>query len=189
MLAAVRRAERHSHSHAGGASWSEIAGHLGWHQRTPRIGETKDQVDGLVAAGVLERSQSAGQNRWSVTSKGRGRLQRARAQEKLPGLPEAPQHHVWRRANEDAKERIDGLTHQVQQTLKRAQRLMKSGKGAAREWAELSITLRRQCGQLAWAIYCTREWPEPDDTDADISEGARRRELGLSGADFIDACS
>jgi hypothetical protein len=56
---------------------------------------------------------------------------------------------------------------------------LKRGKGNARDWARLSITLQKQCAQLGWAIYCLQEWEEPDDAHADIAEGDRLRKLGL----------
>jgi len=189
MLAAIRRAESHSHSHARGASWSEIVRHLGLPQGSPRVGGIRIQVDELVATGALECSVGIGHKRWNVTAKGRRRLSRAQGQGRSPELPEAPQHRVWRTSSEEAKERIDGLAIQVQQTLTRGQQLIKGGKGTARDWAGLSMTLRRQCAQLAWAIYCIHEWLEPDDTIADVPEAARRRELGLVGADLTDTRS
>jgi hypothetical protein len=187
MLAAASRAERHSHT--SGAPWSAIVQHLGFPQGTPRVGSTRAQVDALVAAGVLECSTGRGTKKWLVTSKGRRRLSRARVQGKAPELPEAPQLRRWRTANEEAKERIDGLGTQVQQTLTQAQQLVRGNPGGARDWAALSMTLRRQCAQLAWATYCLHDWPEPDDAHADVPEAARRRKLGLGAADLTGAFS
>jgi hypothetical protein len=117
---------------------------------------------------------------WRLTSKGRKRLSEARRAGQTPELPEAPQHLAWRTAHEESRERIDGLGTEIQRTLAEAQQLIKRGKGHARDWARLSMTLQRQCAQLGWAIYCLQEWEEPDDAHADIAEGDRLRKLGLA---------
>jgi hypothetical protein len=178
ILAAVTRAERHSHTN--GVLWSAVAQHLGFPRGTPRLGRLCAQLDELTTAGALERSWGRRAIIWRLTSKGRRRLSQARRAGRTQELPEAPQHLTWRIAREEAQERIDGLSTQIQRTLTDAQHLLKHGKRSASDWARLSTTLQRQCAQFGWAIYCLDEWDEPNDDHADASESDRLRKLGLA---------
>jgi hypothetical protein len=36
-------------------------------------------------------------------------------------------------------------------------------------WREAGERLQRACSRVGWAVYCLREWAEPDDSRADIA--------------------
>jgi hypothetical protein len=101
-----------------------------------------------------------------VTSRGRAQLRRAYQGGKVPALPEAPQHRIWRQTRAVAGEQIDGARERVRALLADAGKLLDSP-GAAEDWDRTGAALREAWRALAIMDSCLREWPEPDDEHAD----------------------
>jgi hypothetical protein len=114
VLAAVARAERHRERDGEDVMMSDIAEHLGFVHGSWTTRRLRPQIDAFIAAGLLVRSRRGGVVIWGLTSDGRGRVERGDAS---VGLPESPQHRVWRHARALAAERIDGLREQVRGAL------------------------------------------------------------------------
>jgi hypothetical protein len=108
-----------------------------------------------------------------LTSAGR-RLQAKARKSGMVVLPESPQHRRWRQSRALAGERIDGSRQSLSATLDEARALLDAAEVPSDEWFTLAPRLERECWRLASAIYCLREWPEPDDDHADVDDGEFR---------------
>jgi hypothetical protein len=182
LLAAIDRAERHSQTQ--GVLPSHIPEHLGFTRGRRTIRQLRPQIEALTAAQVLVRSRLHGSSVWGLTTKGRRRLAKARREGQDLALPESPQHQSWRHAHEQA-EGIDEFRGELAKTLTEARTLLATNAGDPHAWSDLSRRLRQQCALLGWSLYCLHDWPEPDDTDADISAFRRIQELQISSTDLI----
>lgn len=196
VLAAIDRAERHSgrgRDTRGVPVWALLK-HLDVASRTKRAREVSARLDALEAGGVLERGRRHGVPVWALTSRGRGRLSRARRAGRVPVLPESPQHRAWREARGLAEERLGEFRLGVLEAVEHAQELLDvptpgvpvlEGPDAAPgpgsdEWFELGEQLRRACRRLGSASYCLWEWREPDDSCADIDDYSGRCDKALA---------
>ena len=84
-----------------------LVDHLGFVRAPATSSRLREHVRPLVEAGKVSVVQRHGSKRWVLSNAGRRRLQRAqRAGEDL-GLPEAPQHRVWRVERARASDEID----------------------------------------------------------------------------------
>jgi hypothetical protein len=117
------------------------------------------------------RSRRHGVVVWGLTSSSRRSVERAG---KSVGLPESPQHRVWRHAQALAAERIDGLWEQVRVVLEEATGALNAGGVRSDGWFALADRLQSACWQLGSATYCLSEWAEPDDARADVDDAESR---------------
>jgi hypothetical protein len=168
LLAAIDRAQRHRQYGKEGIRRRDIAEHLGFIPGGPTTRTFRPQVDTLIAAGLIERSMRCGLQCWRLTDHRRNRLAMARRTGEAVELPEAPQHRAWRQGRVIATERIDGLREQLRRELAEAQKLLDSEHGDSDRWFELAKRLSSECESVGSAIYCLREWAEPDDAHADL---------------------
>ena len=133
----------------------------------------------LLASGLLRRFNRRDLVIWEVTSSGRQRLMAARHSGEPGELPESPQHKAWRRAREAAAEKIAALREELRGALSAATGLLDSeSKADSEAWFKFSDRLQDICWDYASATYCLSEWPEPNDSAADIdrpAQGQRHR--------------
>ena len=86
------------------------------------------------------------------------------------GLPESPQHRVWRHARALAAERIDAVLEQASGVLEEATDALDSERVRSDAWFALAERLQSSCWQLGSVTYCLSEWPEPDDASPDVDD-------------------
>jgi hypothetical protein len=172
VLAAVERAERHRGREGEGVMMRDIAEHLGFVHGSWTTRRLRPQVEAFIAGGLLARSRRHGVVVWGLTSTGRGRVEQTSG---AVGLPESPQHRVWRHARTLAAERIDGLREQVRSVLEEATGVLDADGVCSDVWFALAERLGSACWQLGSVTYCLSEWSEPDDAGADVDD---RKELG-----------
>lgn len=171
VLAAVERAVRHQARPDSHAPWWAILEHLDVARRSGAARRVRAQLDALQAAGALERSRRRSVQVWALTTAGRRRLRHAARAGTLAALPESPQHRAWRDAREAAAQHVEGLESDVRDCLGEAQRLLDGGQAVGSDaWFAVAERVGRACRRLASAIYCLREWREPDDTRADLDD-------------------
>jgi len=182
VLAAIDRAERHK-ERKGAPIW-EVLGHLDIAWRTKRARQVRALLEALETSGSLERSRRHNVIVWTITSKGRRRLSRARSAGRVPVLPESPQHRVWRESRALAEQRIEGFRLEVCDAIEDAEELLAAvvadlpGLGrpdaalglCSDVWFEVGERLQRACRRLGSASYCLWEWREPGDAHADVDD-------------------
>jgi hypothetical protein len=174
VLAALDRAERHSpHGRDGGVSWDKLLGHLGFVHTSGTTRQLRPQADALAADGSVETAKRNGMPVLRLTHKGRARLARARRTRIALDLPEAPQHRLWRERRAAAGAYIDSARNQLASTLDEATRLFAESGGDSDAWFALGVKVRGHADLFAAATYQLNEWPEPDDTRADLDEDMR----------------
>jgi hypothetical protein len=167
VLAAVERAERHREREGEGVMMSDIAEHLGFVHGSWTTRRLRPQIEAFIASGLLVRSRRHGVVVWGLTSSGRRRVEQTSG---AVGLPESPQHRVWRHAQALTVERIDGLREQVRGVLEEATGALDAGRLRSDAWFALAERLEWGCWQLGSVTYCLSEWPEPDDARADVDD-------------------
>jgi hypothetical protein len=166
VLTAVGRAERHRERDGEGVMMSDIAEHLGFVHGSWTTRRLRPQIEAFIAAGLVVRSRRHGVVVWGLTSSGRRRVEQTSG---AVGLPESPQHRVWRHAQALAAERIDGLREQVRDVLEDATVFLDADEVRSDAWFALAERLQSVCGQLG-STYCLSEWAEPDDASADVDD-------------------
>jgi hypothetical protein len=166
VLAAVERAERHRNDDREGVIWEEVVGHLGFVRGSWTTRQLRPQVETLVEVGLLVRSRRQGLAVWSLTDAGR---ERSGTHAAAVALPESPQHRAWRHTRASAGELIEGFRAQARQGSEEAAALLDSRQRVRSDaWLLLADRLDRAFRRLGLASYCLYEWPEPDDTSADV---------------------
>jgi hypothetical protein len=145
----------------------DIAEHLGFVYGSWTTRRLRPQIEAFIAVGLLVRSRRHGVVVWGLTSSGRRHVEQTSG---AVGLPEPPQHRVWRHAQALAAERIDGLRGQVRDVLEDATVVLDADKVRSDAWFALAERLQAVCGQLGSATYCLSEWAEPDDASADVDD-------------------
>lgn len=169
VLAAVERAERHRGDDREGVIWDAIVQHLGFMRGSWTTRQLRPRVEKLVEAGRLARSRRQGFVVWSLTDMGRQQLEADRQAGNEVLLPESPQHRTWRHTRASAGELIDGFRAQAQQGSEEAAALLDAHQRVRSDaWLLLADRLDRAFRRLGLASYCLHEWPEPDDTTADV---------------------
>lgn len=173
ILAAIERAICH-HGHDWSAeSLSSIKQHLGLPHNGWTTLKLRPKLEALEAAGLIEKSHRHSVDLWGLTAKGRRRLNAVGGD---LTLPESPQHQRWREARAAARQRIAGFRSEVRGMLDEAVDLLESDPDASSAtWFKLADRLHDICWRLASAIYCLREWNEPDDSVADIDDAPYRQ--------------
>lgn len=167
VLAAVERAERHRERAGEGVMMSDIAEHLGFVHGSWTTRRLRPQIEALIAADLLVRSRRHGVVVWGLTSSGRGRVEQTSG---AVGLPESPQHRVWRHARALAAERIDAVSEQASGVLDEAVDALDSEGVRSDAWFALAERLQSACWDLGSVTYCLSEWPEPDDASPDVDD-------------------
>lgn len=163
VLAAVERAQSDSPHQDPGAVMSRIAAHLGYIPSAWTTRNVRPQMEQLTADGQLHRTRRHGVLVWAITPAGRRRLAQAKRRGQV-ALPESPQHREWRYAREEATDRLHELRQLFDSTLADASSLLETEAADSLSFLRLAGRLRQTCWQLGSAIYCLREWPEPDDS-------------------------
>jgi DNA-binding PadR family transcriptional regulator len=181
VLAACERAQRHGSARAQPVTLRQIGDHLGFQRSaytTRRLGLL---ARALEQAGALERSRAYGGERWALTAAGRRRLRRARASGEPLVLPESPQHREWRQKHARAVEGLEGYRERMREALAEAVGLLEDERSDSEAWRAMAKRLEVRAQLLSSAIYCAREWAEPDDAQRDVDDNRtlddRRRVL------------
>jgi hypothetical protein len=100
-------------------------------------------------------------------------------------LPESGQHRRWREARTEASNRIAGFRGDLRGTLDEVIALLEADHEAdSAVWFDLSERLQRVSWRLGSAIYCLREWQEPDDSAPDVDDAPYRRHGRRSTRDW-----
>jgi hypothetical protein len=181
VLAACERAQRHDTARGAPVTLRRIAAHLGFVAGAYTTRHLGPLVRALEQAGALERSRAYGAERWGLTTAGRTRLRRARAAGEQLVLAEAPQHREWRQKHTMAVEGIEGYRERLREALREAVELLEDERSGSEAWRTMARRLEVRAQLLSSAIYCAREWAEPDDAYRDLEENRtlddRRRVL------------
>jgi DNA-binding PadR family transcriptional regulator len=169
ILAAIERAERHRNPKSTpGISLPTLKEHLGVPHHGGTTRRLRPRLKTLETAGLIEQYRSNGPDAITLTDTGQRRLDVVRGE---ITLPEAPQHQAWREARHAASERIAGFRSDLRGTLDEAIALLEADhESDSNTWFEFSERLRHTSRLVASAIYCLREWSEPDDSQLDIDD-------------------
>jgi DNA-binding PadR family transcriptional regulator len=169
ILAAIERAERHRNPKSTpGISLPTLKEHLGVPHHGGTTRRLRPQLKTLEDAGLIEQYRRNGPDAITLTDMGQRRLDVVRGE---ITLPEAPQHQAWREARHAASERIAEFRRDLRGTLDEAIALLEADHEAdSNTWFEFSERLRHTSRLVASAIYCLREWPEPDDSQLDTDD-------------------
>lgn len=170
LLAAIDRAYRHRRrSENPGVRLASVKEHLGLGGGSASTRRLRPLWDGLHAAGLIELSEPRDQPLWRLTSVGVERLQAVRQSAELE-LPESPQHRDWRDARSTASEQITSFRDELRAALADAADLLVIEPPTESDsWRQTGDRLQKACSHVGWAVYCLREWAEPDDSEADIA--------------------
>lgn len=178
-LAAVERAERHQQREGRGVLLGDIARHLGFVHEPWTTRRLRPQLEALTAAGEMSCDRRHGIVVWGLMSAGSRRLARARQAGEVGELPEAPQHRAWRHAHAAAGERIDGFREQMRRAVSEAAGLLDALDAGSDAWFAAAEKLHSACRLLGSAVYCLREWQEPNDARADVDDRCNPRDERL----------
>jgi DNA-binding MarR family transcriptional regulator len=174
ILVALDRAERHEYPNPRsekGVRWTTLIAHLGFVHDSWTTRRLRPQVQTLIDAGLIVRTQNARRVRWRLTDAGAV----AATQVRLDGqvsLPDSPVRRQWRRARSEAAEQIEGIRARLGDELRHALALLDSG-GDSDAWYRASDRLSRECRRLGGAVFCLDEWDEPDDEHPDRDRESR----------------
>lgn len=170
LLAAIDRAYRHRRrAENPGVRLASVKEHLGLASGSASTRRLRPIWDRLHADCLIEPSGPRGQSLWRLTSAGVERLQAVRQRGMLE-LPESPQHRDWREARRVASEQITSFRDELRMALAdTADLLVIEPVTEPDSWREAGERLQRACSHVGWAVYCLREWAEPDDSRADIA--------------------
>jgi hypothetical protein len=169
VLAAIDRAYRHrTNQQNPGVLLADVKTHLG----LPRSGAATLRLrpiwENLQTLGLIEQFRLQGNLVWNLTPAGHRRLTAATKTSDLT-LPESPQHSRWKTARTEAAQLIDTLREDLRAALADATRLLANDSEAtSTDWYALGERVNNASARLASATHCLTEWPEPDDSTADI---------------------
>jgi len=180
LLAAIARAEVHHDQRL--VSWASVIEQLAFRRSGHTTLMLRPQLQALLAAIAVEQCSWLGRDHFTLTSAGRRRLTRARGRGEDLSLPESPQHREWRRSHAQAVESVEGDRERLRRALAQAVELLGDKRADSQAWAHTADRLHASAAELSAAIYCSREWAEPDDARPDTAPpiilGVRRRVLG-----------
>jgi hypothetical protein len=180
VIAAVDRAQRHSHHPDQGVPRGPILEHLDIPRRAHRARQVTARLGELCSSGALEQGRRHGMQTWTLTSAGERQLARARAAGVLPQLPESPQHRYWRQAQTVAAQEIERFRRDLEDLLAATRSMLDAEPPAHSDaWLQTGERLQRACKRLGSAVHCLREWPEPTDEYADSDEQHDPDDAGL----------
>jgi hypothetical protein len=158
ILAAIDRAERHSHGMERGVLLATIKEHLALPHHSGTTRQLRPKLDALHTLELTEPMRRGGMNLLALTDAGRSQLETA--SEVRHSLPESPQHQRWSEARTAAAERIAGFRGDLRDALDEATSLLEADTEAdSATWFEMSERLHQAGRLLASATYCLREWP------------------------------
>jgi hypothetical protein len=175
VLAAVERAQRHDSRRGEPVVLTRIAQHLGVTPGAHTTRRMRPLLNALVQARALKHSRRSSRDRWALTSAGRQRLARARRRGEPLALPEAPQHRIWRAKHTKAVAGMSEYRARMREALDQAVALLADERADSKAWRVMTKQLAVRAELLGSAIYCAREWAEPDDAQRDVDD-ARPRE-------------
>jgi DNA-binding PadR family transcriptional regulator len=168
VVAAIDRAVRHGRDDAHGTLKGMILEHLHIRPRSGRSRQVGALLKALTASGFVEPRRRLGRDVWALTSKGEQWVSRARATGEVPELPEAPQHRAWRESRALAEQKMERFRAELGEALRDGLALLETNAPAHSDvWGALGKRLERSCANVASAVYCSREWVEPSDNQAD----------------------
>ncbi len=169
LLAALDRGERHRRGDLQpGVSMITVKAHAGIEHNGATTRRLRPQLDRLTAEGLLQPLRRHSINMWTLTAAGRKRLAASRSKGKLQPLPESPQHRHWRENRHAAEHEIDQLLADAETLVAEAARVLAASPQPSSDvWVDLGQRLRNALQWIGSAIYCLREWQEPDETRAD----------------------
>lgn len=171
VLAAAERAERHRPRGGPGVMLGDVFAHMGFIYNGAATRQLRPRLDALLSAGALEHARRHGIKLWVLTCTGRRRLVRARHKGEVVELPESPQHRRWRHSRATAAERIEGYREELRALLDEAGALLDAGTRVHSDsWFGLAKRLPVAAKGVGAAIHCLMEWHEPDDARADIDD-------------------
>lgn len=166
ILAAIERAICHRGREEPDVQLSYIKEHLGLPHNGWTTQQLRPKLEQLETAGLIEQSRRRSKDVWGLTGMGHRRLGIIR--DGLT-LPESTQHRIWRETQTEASERIAGFRGDIRGALDEAIALLEADHEAnSATWFTLSDRLHDSCWRFASAIYCLREWQEPNDSTPDI---------------------
>ncbi|HEX4438413.1 MAG TPA: hypothetical protein VH061_16645 [Solirubrobacteraceae bacterium] len=166
VLAAVERAVLHI-GRSEGVRLDTVAEHLGVRPGSWTTRRLRPQLESLGSEGALVRSRRLSHDVWALSDAGLATLEAARAMGDPVELPESPQHRLWRRLHTEAGERLERIDGELRASLAHAGDLVEDPQASSDAWFELATSLGSACRRLGGAIYCLREWVEPDDAHPD----------------------
>ena len=181
ILAAIERAICHRGRDEPDVALSLIKQHLGLPHNGWTTQQLRPKLEELEVVELIEQSRRRSHAVWGLTDMGSRRLDAVRSE---LTLPEAAQHQRWREAQIEASDRITGFRGDLRGALDEAIALLEADHEAdSGVWFDLSERLQRASWRLGSAIYCLREWQEPDDSapdedDAPYSQKGRRYTRG-----------
>jgi hypothetical protein len=146
---------------------SAPAAHLGFAHNSWTTRRLRPQLDALRDAGRTRDVRRYRLNLLALAAAGRRALGKARSAGEVI-LPESPQHRIWRHSRTLAQQRIDGFRQTLRESLAEAGAQLDAEKVPSDAWFDLAERLGKACWQLGSATYCLHEWPEPDDSRADV---------------------
>jgi hypothetical protein len=170
VLAAVERAQRHESRCGGPTPMTRIAQHLGFAPGAYTTRNMRPLLDTLVQAGALEHMRRFSRDHWALTSAGRRRLGRARGPAQQLQLPEAPQHRLWREKHTQAVQGMAEYRTRLREALEQAAAMIDDQRVDSKAWQTMTKRLEVRSELLGSAIYCAREWAEPDDAGRDVDD-------------------
>lgn len=179
LLAAIARAELHN----GGRSvdWNRVLAHLGFVHSGAITRKLGPQRRALLDAGAIEQLQLRGFPHFAITRAGRRRLSCVHRRGEPIALPESPQHREWRHKHKLAMRGIEQYRASVREALAQASALLENERADSLAWVAIGECLQDRAQQLGAAIYCLREWAEPEDSRQDEDPrrplNDRRRQL------------
>lgn len=171
VLAAVDRAQRHDEHGREDVALAQIVAHLGFVRTGWTTRQLRPRLDALITNGLLVAGRRQGFDVWALTDAGRAHLESARAAGRVEDLPEAPQHRAWRHVRANAAEVVEPLRASARTGAEEALGLLDARQRVRSDaWLLLAARLGKVYRQLGLATHCLYEWPEPDDTRADIDD-------------------
>lgn len=162
ILAAIERAELHGRS-GQGALFSTIKEHLGLPRGSGSGRLLRPRVRDMEARKLVRQFRENSCQIWTLTRKGRSRLDAARQAQQLGELPEAPQHRAWREARSIASERLNEFREDLSDAVEEVKSLFAASERSSEAWFALGERFGTACARLGMATYCLHEWPEPTD--------------------------
>jgi|CZKG01.1.fsa_nt_gi hypothetical protein len=168
VVVALDRAARHGREGSRATPKSVILEHLHIRPRSGLSRQVGAVLKALAASGLVEPRRQQGMAMWALTSNGEQRLSRARAAGEVPELSEAPQHRAWRESRALAEQKMERFRSELGEALRDGLALLETNAPAHSDvWDALGKRLERSCANVASAVYCSREWEQPSDDQAD----------------------
>jgi hypothetical protein len=174
ILAALERAELHRGRDEPGVLYATVVGHLGLPMGSATGRRLRPRFRELEASGLIRSFKRHGSVVYTLTERGRKRLDADRRAGAVGELPESPQHRAWRDARDGSERRIAEFRAALQTLLDEAAALFVDDAAPSESWFLLGERLQRASVWMGSATHCLREWAEPDDARADVDDGPRR---------------